>query len=338
MDGPAFDLLIQRLGRMARRRRVLAGLAGAGLAGVAVATPEGAAAKPKKKKKVTICRGGQTLSVTKKKRNAHLLPGDTAGACVLAETTAAPATTTSSTTPAGPTCPDVKPTDNLQAAIDAAVAGSTLRLCPGTFNVSSPLSIEKDLTLEGAGKDVNEGGTVLDGGDKVTVLVVGGSRVVTVQDLTITRGFRNNDNGGLGGGIVNNGDLTLRRMAITFCEAFTGAGIHNFNHTALTLAEGVHIAHNSARDEGGGVSTDGGSVVMKEGSFIEHNTAARNGGGIVTFASLSLEAGSFVVDNTATTGVGGGIRHAVGALTINRHATVEGNSPDQCNSASGACP
>lgn len=79
-------------------------------------------------------------------------------------------------------------------------------------------------------------------------------------------------------------------------------------------------------------------MLMKEGSFIEHNTAARNGGGIVAFASLTLEAGSFVVDNTATTGVGGGIRHAVGALTINRHATVEGNSPDQCNSASRRLP
>ncbi|MFT4037666.1 MAG: hypothetical protein QM692_05755 [Thermomicrobiales bacterium] len=337
MDGPAFNLLIQRLRHTARRRSVLAGLAGAGLAGAAASTPDGAAAK-KKKKKVTICRNGQTLSVVKKKKNAHLLPGDTAGACAATGTTAAvsPGSTTS-TTP-GPQCPDIRPTADLQAAIDAAVSGSTLRLCPGTFHVTSPLSIEKDLTLEGAGKNLDEGGTVLDGGDKVTVLVVGGSCTVTVQDLTITRGFRSDDNGRLGGGIINNGDLTLRRMAVTFCEAFTGGGIHNFNHTALTLAEGVHIAHNTARDEGGGVSTDGGTMVMKEGSFIENNTAARNGGGIVTFAELTLEAGSFVVDNTATTGEGGGIRHAVGTLTISRHATVEGNTPDDCNSIGGACP
>ena len=44
-------------------------------------------------------------------------------------------------------CSGLKPTDDLQAAIDAAAAGSTLTLCPGTWRLSAPVLIAKNLTL-----------------------------------------------------------------------------------------------------------------------------------------------------------------------------------------------
>ena len=69
MDGTAWDQLVERLTLSRGRRSLLAGLAGAGLMGGATPGPETAIAK--KKNKVTICRNGQTLSVTKKKKQKH---------------------------------------------------------------------------------------------------------------------------------------------------------------------------------------------------------------------------------------------------------------------------
>ena len=102
MDGAAFDRVVRRLELSARRRTLLAGLTGAGLAGGVTTSPDLAVAKKKKKKKVTICRKGQTLSVVKKKKQKYLKPGDTAGAC--STTTRPPATTT-----LPPRCPAARP-------------------------------------------------------------------------------------------------------------------------------------------------------------------------------------------------------------------------------------
>lgn len=330
MDRTAFDQLAHRLSGTARRRALLAGLATVGLAGGVAAAPDAATAK-KKKKKTTICRNGQTLSVVKKKKQKHLKPGDTAGACPAASTTARPGTTatstsTTSTTP-GPVCPSA----NLQQAINNAPSGSTLRLCAGTFRVTQTLEIEKDLTLIGAGEDQ----TILDGEDQVPVLVVGGSRTVTLEDLTITRGNAGADTSG--GGIINNGNLTLRRMAVTLCAAVNGGGIINYLGSTLTMEAGSRLEGNTAADEGGGVANNQGTIIMNQGSRVVDNTAHRHGGGILTFGSLTLNAGSFVEHNTAVTGEGGGIRHASGPLTLKPDSVVRNNNPDQCQSTSGAC-
>ena len=166
--------------------------------------------------------------------------------------------------PPPPACPDVKPGDDLQAAITAAASGSTLRLCPGAFRIISTLSVNKELTISGAG--VEE--TILDGEETVGVLVVSGTGPVTVQNLTITRGFVSGE--GRGGGIANFGALTVRRVAVTFCEAFKGGGIANFRFSALTLLEGSVVESNTARNDGGGILNDG-TVIMNEGSFVQGN-------------------------------------------------------------------
>lgn len=118
MDGAAFDRVIQRLHLAAGRRSVLTSLAGAGLAVSAASAVDTVTAK-KKKKKVTICRNGQTLSVTKKKKGKHLQPGDTAGPCP--STTRPPATTTTTLPPGchGATPNSCARLDTCQAACSA---------------------------------------------------------------------------------------------------------------------------------------------------------------------------------------------------------------------------
>lgn len=331
MDGTTWERLVERLQRSAARRSLLAGVAGAGLLGGAALPPDNAWAKKRKKKKVTICRNGQTLSVTKKKKQKHLLPGDTPGACPVPGTTARPTSTTStSTTTSGPVCPDVKPADDLQAAIDAAMSGSTLTLCPGTFRITTTLVIEKDLTLTGAG----DGQTILDGENQVRVLLIGGSRTVSVEHLTVTRGFAAGEE--RGGGIVNSGDLTLRRMTVSFCEAFKGGGVGLFTGTTLTMNENSIIEHNTARSDGGGILNDG-TVTMNEGSFVQNNAAPSGGGGGVMSlgGTLTMNAGSFVLENAAT--VGGGLSGGPAQVTLKNGSTVAGNTPDDCQPDIGSC-
>jgi hypothetical protein len=329
MDGTAWDRLVERLTLGRNRRSLLAGLTGASLIGGDGGHPGDAFAK--KKKKVTVCRNGQTLSVTKKKKQKHLLPGDTPGKCPEPGTTSTPGSTTSTTsTTSGPFCPDVKPTDNLQAAINVAEPGSTLRLCPGTFRVTSTLLIEKDLILAGAGADA----TILDGERQVRVLAVGGERTVTVRDLTITRGKAPGEE--RGGGIVNSGDLTLHRMTVSFCDAEKGGGVALFLGSTLTMLAST-IERNTALDDGGGILNDG-TVTMNEGSFVTGNTAGSRGGGIMTIVGrLTMNAGSFVTENTALGGSEGGIGGFGDHVTLNNGSVVAGNEPNDCDTESGAC-
>ena len=327
MDANRFDIVTRTLAHGRSRRDILAALAVLAETGV---SPVREAEARKKKKPVTICRNGQTLSVTKKKKQKHLQPGDTEGPCPpLAPPVSPPPGPPPGPPPPPPppTCPDVLPSADLQAAINAAESGSTLQLCPGTFRITRTLEVEKNLTIAGAGVDE----TILDGEDQVPVLLIGGNRIVTVQDLTITRGFASGE--GRGGGIVNSGDVTLRKTAVTFCEAFKGGGINNFPGSKLTLNVGSVVKNNTAREDGGGILNDG-TVTMNEGSFVRENTATAKGGGIMTqVGSLIMNAGSFVVENTAAEG--GGI--GGGRATLNPQSTVEGNEPDNCNPAIGAC-
>lgn len=187
---------------------------------------------------------------------------------------------------------------------DAAASGSTLRLCPGTFRVTSTLAIEKDLILVGEGADE----TILNGEDQDRVLVVGGARTVTVEHLTITQGFAAGEE--RCGSIANSGDLALHRMTVSSCEAHMGGGVALLVGSALTML-GSRIERNTARDDGGGI-LNGGTVTMNEGSFVTDNTALGEEGG-------------------------GGISGFGANVTLNDGSVVAGNDPDDCDTESGDC-
>lgn len=76
MDGLRFDALTRALTARRSRRAVAAALGGL----LTLGTLSGDA-KKKRKKKVTLCHEGQTISVSRKKEKSHLKHGDTLGAC-----------------------------------------------------------------------------------------------------------------------------------------------------------------------------------------------------------------------------------------------------------------
>ena len=91
MDSISFDRLVRVMSDDASRRGVLhsafAAVAGFGM--TSMLSLEQAEAK-KRKKKVTLCHSGQTITVGKKKKKKHLKHGDTIGACQTGTTTTPP--------------------------------------------------------------------------------------------------------------------------------------------------------------------------------------------------------------------------------------------------------
>lgn len=77
MDAPLFDQLATRLASRLNRRRGLGVLAGASLPLVGLH----GASEAKRKKKVTLCKNGQTVKAPKKKAKKLLQQGATKGAC-----------------------------------------------------------------------------------------------------------------------------------------------------------------------------------------------------------------------------------------------------------------
>jgi hypothetical protein len=286
MDDSQFDRLARSLG-MGRSGRSAAGIVGA-LAALPLLSPVTGEAKKKNKRK------------KKKKKNKKKK----------STTTPAPVTTT-----ARPCT--VRPTDDLQAAINAAPAGSTLALCAGTWNVASTLTIKKNLTLVGGGP----GQTILDGGNKVRVLFIDKNSIVTVQDLTITRGSTIPTPSAadvFGGGIKTyQADVTLRNVAVTDSASAFGGGIFHQAGT-LVLAAGTRVMGNTAifgsfasgtsGGVGGGICIlEGGTLRLETGSSVTSNAATNSGGGIASASGslntlLTLEPGSKVSGNTGQGG------------------------------------
>jgi hypothetical protein len=241
----------------------------------------------------------------------------------------------------------LSPTQDLQAAIQAAKPGATLVLCPGTWALSSTLLIKKDLTLLGAGADL----TILDGGGQAdtVVSIVDSDATVTVHGLTVRGGYERF----YGGGIYNTGKLTLVDVNVTnnAVEEY-GGGIMNYpfstlslvrssvtNNTAglsgggidnggtLTLVDST-VTGNTAQRKGGGIFNLGGTMTLQAGSSVTGNTAQEDGGGIYNSGgAVTLKAGSTVMGNTAAS-EGGGIYNWPGTLSLEPGSSVTGNTPD----------
>jgi hypothetical protein len=216
----------------------------------------------------------------------------------------------------------LRATDDLQAAVDTATPGATLVLCPGTWALKSTILIAKDLTLLGAGADQ----TILsrDSGKHkdrdFRVLQTAAGATVTVQDLTITKGSPPGYNEG--GGILNDGTLTLRNLTVTRNGAGSGGGIHN--NGTLSLVN-VTVAENDAL-AGGGIANVG-TATLSDSRVTGNGGAAYFGGGILNGGTMTLGAGSSVSGNVAWFN-GGGIYNDGGVLTLEAGSSVTGNGAE----------
>ncbi len=241
---------------------------------------------------------------------------------------------------------------NTDTAVDGCPAGvgeDLIVLAAGVYmltlaganedlNATGDLDILADLVLRGARLD----GTQFDGAQLDRVLHILPGVKVTISDLTISNGQaptpEGDQPGAPGGGVLNEGTLTLARVALRHNRAGAGrnhnggdgGGIFNSGAFTLTLSE---VRHNEAGaggnnggngGNGGGIANSGHMTLTQ--SVILSNTAG--GGGVP--ASIIFPEGGFG-------GSGGGVSNTgIGLIdqSVIRH-NGSGNSQNYIGGAGG---
>jgi hypothetical protein len=210
---------------------------------------------------------------------------------------------------------------DLALAVGAADDGDILLLCAGTFRTVN-VSIGKDLTIIGTGTGAD--GSTLDAEDDGRVLEIAGGAEVTLEALKITGGKTNDPDGG---GILNNGTLTLRGVAVSGNTGAQGGGLRN--NGTLTLGDGAVVSGNTAGNVGGGIFNEG-TLTLEDGSEVSGNGAADGGGIFHSGSSLALlEAGSRVTGNDAFVDGGGFYRNGSPPVTVEDTSIITGNTADR---------
>jgi hypothetical protein len=186
------------------------------------------------------------------------------------------------------------------AAID--VPGSlviTLDATLGMLNPNVPMSI----TSTGSGS------AVVDGGLQTRVFhTTDATTGVTMSGLTVRHGKPPAGSDHTGGGIGNEGTLTLNNVVVTLNEAKNAAGIAD---TGTLTINGGSVNGNTATTDptsgdssvGGGLAVASGGVVVANGTSFANNRADF-AGGIATFGRTVLRSAT-VTDNLATRAGGG---------------------------------
>lgn len=132
------------------------------------------------------------------------------------------------------------------------------------------LSINKNLTLDGAGHTVS-----VSGNDAYRVFEIAGA-TVNISNLTITHGLANASNGG--GLLVRDGaNFTLDHSTVSFNHAtYDGGGMRSNN--ATTAITNSTFTKNHAGTFGGGLALVGGTATISGSTFFRDS--ANTGGGV----------------------------------------------------------
>lgn len=269
-----------------------------------------------------------------------------------ATATATATTTITTTPPTGCTPPyTVANETELNEAIGCVnVAGAgthTITLAANIVLSGPAIPLHNDTATE---LIIDGDGYKLDGKRKGSVLSIAAGTKARVRDISLVGGQGSSGpNGNWGGGIYNQGDLTVENSTLTGNIAARGGGIANDGSgtAKLTILRST-LSGNVATGVGGGilnVAEDGGSATLHlENATLTGNYAATGGGGLYNQAdngtATATIAYSTLALNTATVG-GGGI-HATttgGGSTVSLATTIitngSGAGPD-CAMPSGS--
>ena len=240
----------------------------------------------------------------------------------------------------------------IQAAVNAADAGDTIRIGPGTF--AGGITIDESVNLVGAGPRR----TVIDGGGPVvTIGSATSTPTATISGLTLTGGVSDSDpqspNCGpdlitcgpgyttataLGGGIeaFPGTDVTIENDVVTDNRAVPSRTV-----TSVVATCSANTMCRTSDGDGGGID-DWGTMTVIDTQVTDNRATGINadGGGIVVErnASLSLQH-STVTGNRATSpgpdgrgGGGGGIFVDNNGSLVVDGTEIDGNSVDLSNS------
>ncbi|MGO8946727.1 MAG: TIR domain-containing protein [Ktedonobacterales bacterium] len=230
---------------------------------------------------------------------------------------------------------------SLRQAITTAHTGSAIvfnKGLTGTIVLNSPLTITKNLDIEGPGATA----MTISGGGKNTVFDISDNVIVTISGLTVTDGDATSGDATSGGGIfvgdsgLDTGStniasvVSLLKVTVTNSHADSyGGGIFDLGNLTLT---DCMITGNSA-GFGGGIAINNGGHAVFNSTQVEFNKAQHLGGGIYNYQKGYFYLNDSVVqENTAQTD-GGGVYTVsnVSASCGGISSTVLHNTPDNYN-------
>lgn len=193
---------------------------------------------------------------------------------------------------------------------------------PNTITLTSgDLNLTKHLTIQGPGADQ----LTISANDASRVFEVFPGVTVVLSGMTITRGWVT-----YGGGILNNGTLTVTDTTVAGNVASYGGGVYNAG--ALTVSGGAISGNYADGVAGGGIYNAGGTVAVSNSTL--QNNQSRYGGGIYNNGGTTTISGSTISGNyarwdySARHGYGGGIYNNAGALILS-NSIISGNGASQ---------
>ena len=205
-----------------------------------------------------------------------------------------------------------------------------------TFNITgaSPLTIQLNAALPDLAQSVKirntSGGSVIIRGEGAAnpyrIFNINALQNVEISNLTITNGSTT----ATGGGINNNGNLTLVNSTVSdnTSSGFGGGAIYSVSSLNIT---GSTISGNTANGNGNGGGIAGIGTINITNSTISGNSGAY-GGGIITFNNTALTITSSTISNNSSQNFGGGVlEQANGAIirnTIIADNTAGTTNPD----------
>jgi hypothetical protein len=151
------------------------------------------------------------------------------------------------------------------------------------------LTLSRDVTIDGTGASITVEGGKIAGSSNAQPFVINSGVTATLENLTISNGY----SGGDGGGIYNQGTLTLSNCTLSDnSTTHHGGGIDN-NDGSVTLSN-CTLSGNSAL-LGGGLSNINGTLTVSN-CTLSGNSAGRGGDIFNVFAP----AGNNATNSTAT--------------------------------------
>ncbi len=215
----------------------------------------------------------------------------------------------------------------IQAAIDAATAGDTIKIAEGTYThvfsragVRQIAYISKTITLEGgyaAGNwdspDPDAHPTILDAqnnGRGISIFdnthpVIDGIRIINGNAAGMLADGPDRYDGG-GGIYAHRAYVTLQNTQISSCTAQVGAGIFSY-YGALTITN-ASITTNTVQKWGGGMRGFGTAVTVQNSLIASNVTTdaySLAGGFYLTFGRPAIFINNVISNNSATQAGGG---------------------------------
>ena len=165
----------------------------------------------------------------------------------------------------------------------------------GTIALGSEIAINRDVAINGPGAMT----LGVSGGGGCRVFNISAASTTSISGLLIEHG----NTGGDGGGVLNNGRLTLTSDTLYDNEAVNGGGVSATSTSLSTTLDTVTVYANTATFFGGGVLCAGTMTITD--SLIHYNYADESGGGIAnTTGTLDLTS-TDIMNNEARTSGGG---------------------------------